>query len=388
MSAAPVQEPVTRRLLAGIRADGRPLSLAEHRRLHGSVDVDGRTLVELVDRSGLRGRGGGGFPTGRKLAAVRASGRRAVVVVNGAEGEPPAGKDKVLLAYQPHLVLDGAVAAAHAVRAREVVVAVNRVVLAAVERAIAERDDPKVTLRAVAVPDRFVAGEETALVQFLNGGPALPTFTPPRPFERGVRGLPTLVQNAETLAQLALIARRGPEWFRSVGDPEHPGTVLVTLSGSVREAGVYEIATGYPLSALLADAGGTSGEPQAFLVGGYFGTWIPGTAVDVPLANGGLQAYGATLGAGAVRVLPRGTSGIAETARILRYLADESAGQCGPCVYGLAAVADDFAGLASRDRHVDRDRLERRLGAIAGRGACRHPDGAVRLAASALRVFA
>lgn len=388
MSAASAPETSTRRLLSGIRADGRMLSLAEHRRLHGPLQVDGRSLVELVDRSGLRGRGGGCFPTARKLAAVRSAGSRAVVVVNGAEGEPPAGKDKVLLAYQPHLVLDGAVAAARAVRARDVIVAVHQVVLPQVERAIAERDDQKIDLRAVAVPDRFVAGEETALVQFLNGGPALPTFTPPRPFERGVRGLPTLVQNAETLAHLALIARHGPDWFRAVGDEDQPGTVLVTLSGAVREAGVYEVATGYALSALLADAGGTAGEPQAFLIGGYFGTWVPAAAIDVPLANRYLARHGAALGAGAIRVLARGKSGLGETAKILRYLADESAGQCGPCVHGLPAIADDFARLASRDRTVDRNRLDRRLGVIAGRGACRHPDGAVRLAVSALQVFA
>lgn len=388
MSAAANTEPVTRRLLAGIRADGRPVPLGEHRSIHGPLEVDGRSLVEVVDRAGLRGRGGGGFPTARKLTAVRSAGRRAVVVVNGCEGEPPAGKDKVLLAYQPHLVLDGAVAAARAVRAREIFVAAHHTVRPYVEHAIAERTDAKIEFHLATPPDRFVAGEETALVQFLNGGPALPTFTPPRPFERGVRGLPTLVQNAETLAHLALIARRGADWFRAVGDPDQPGTVLVTLSGAVREPGVYEIPTGYALSALLADAGGTGGDPQAFLVGGYFGSWIPASAVDVPLANRFLDRHGAALGAGAIRVLPRGTSGIAETARILRYLADESAGQCGPCVYGLAAVADDVAGLARRDRTVDRNRLERRLGVIAGRGACRHPDGAVRLAASALRVFA
>ena len=387
MSAAPASEPRTRRLLAGIRADGRALSLGEHRRLHGPLQVDGRTLVEAVERAGLRGRGGGSFPTARKLAAVRSAGSRAVVVVNGAEGEPPAGKDKVLLAYTPHLVLDGAIAAARVVRAREVIVALHRKMLPSVERAIAERDDAKIELRAVAVPERFVAGEETALVQFLNGGPALPTFTPPRPFERGVRGLPTLVQNAETLAHLALIARHGADWFRAVGADDQPGTALVTLSGAVREEGVYEIATGCPLSSLIADAGGTTKEPRAFLVGGYFGTWVPASAVDVSLANSALARYGAGLGAGAIRVLPRDTSGLAETARILRYLADESAGQCGPCVYGLAAVADDMARLARRDRTVDRGRLERRLGVIQGRGACKHPDGAARLAASALALF-
>ena len=124
------------------------------------------------------------------------------------------------------------------------------------------------------VPDRFVAGEETALVQFLNGGPARPTFTPPRPFERGVGGAPTLVQNAETLAHVAQIARFGPAWFRRIGTAAEPGSILVTLSGAVARPGVYEVALGSPLRDLLAQAGGAREEIQAYLIGGYFGTWV------------------------------------------------------------------------------------------------------------------
>lgn len=387
MSAAAVSQPSTRRLLAGIRADGRPLSLAEHLRQHGPLEADARSLIEVVRQSGLRGRGGGGFPTATKLAAVRDGGHRTVVVVNGTEGEPAAGKDKVLLGYAPHLVLDGAVAAARAVRARDVYVAAHPTVLSVVERAVAERNDRKIELHALAVPDTFVAGEESALVQYVNGGPALPTFTPPRPYERGVRGLPTLVQNAETLAHLGLIARHGAAWFREVGTKEQPGTTLVTLSGAIREPGVYEIPIGYPLSTLLSDAGGTRGEAQAFLLGGYFGTWIPAAARDVPLADAALAEYGAGLGARAIVVLPTGVCGVSETARIATYLSEQSAGQCGPCVHGLASVAEDMTQLARGRRGVDRARLTRRLASIEGRGACTHPDGAVRFVASALRVF-
>jgi NADH:ubiquinone oxidoreductase subunit F (NADH-binding) len=372
-------EPSARRLLAGVRSDRRPVSLAAHRRRYGELDVDTRTIVDVVERSGLRGRGGAGFPTARKLRAVRASGGRAVVVANGAEGEPVAAKDKTLLAYVPHLVLDGAVVAARAVRAREAFIAVTASLLPIVERAIAERNDGRIQLQAVAVPDTFVAGEETALVRYLNGGPALPSFTPPRPFERGVRGLPTLVQNVETLANLALIARDGDD----------PGTTLVTLSGAVRRPGVCEIPVGYPLAALIRDAGGVQGKASAFLIGGYFGTWVSAAAVDdVLLADDELGRHGASLGASAVVVLPDGACGVRETARVARYLANESAGQCGPCVHGLDAVASDLEQLVLRHRTVDRARLERRLDVIAGRGACRHPDGAVRLVASGLRVFA
>jgi NADH:ubiquinone oxidoreductase subunit F (NADH-binding) len=269
--------------------------------------------------------------------------------------------------------------AARAVRAREAFVAVPRPLLGVVERAIAERSDGRIELRAVTVPETFVSGEETALVHYLNGGPALPTLTPPRPFQRGVRGLPTLVQNVETLARLALVARHGAD----------PDTAVFTLSGAVRRPGVCEVAAGYPLGRLLADAGGVRGQAAAVLVGGYFGTWLPGTALDdVLLTDAALEPHGASLGARALVVLPEGACGVRETARIARYLANESAGQCGPCVHGLAAVASDLETLLDRRRTVDRGRLQRRLDVIAGRGACRHPDGAVRLVESALRIFA
>ncbi len=383
----------TQRLLAGLRDDARAVSYAEHIERYGVVPLAAAgELVALVGDSGLRGRGGAAFPAATKLAAVREGRGRPVVVANGAEGEPPSGKDKVLLAYVPHLVLDGAVLAARAVGAKEVIVAVSHVVLPHVRHALAERRvagaDRGLTLRLVAVPDRFVAGEETALVRFLNGGPALPTFTPPRPFERGVGGAPTLVQNVETLANIALIARFGPDWFRGAGTPNEPGTALVTLSGAVRNPGVYEIQLGQTLQQLVDDAGGPAADLQAFLVGGFFGTWLSGRdAAAARLSDGDLARYGASLGARAIVALPATACGVAETARVARYLAAESAGQCGPCVHGLASLADGLERLLRRERHVDHGLVRRRLATIAGRGACSHPDGAVKLVASAYDVF-
>ena len=387
------------RLLAGLRSDGRPVTLDEHLRRFGPAPGlrgrhDGRRLIDLVDAAGLRGRGGAGFPTARKLEAVAAGRGRAIVVANGAEGEPPSGKDKVLLAYVPHLLLDGAVLAAHAVGASEAVIAIGRASRDAVAHAIGERRragvDGGVRLRPILIPDRFVAGEESALVRFLNGGPALPASTPPRPFERGVGGAPTLIQNVETLANVALVARFGPDWFRSVGAPDEPGSALVTLSGAVREAGVYEVPLGTPLRDLVSQAGGSTTELSALLVGGYFGTWIPAAeALSAPLSTAGLAPFGASPGARAIVALPVDGCGLRETARVARWLAAESAGQCGPCVFGLAAVADDLEQLTGRDTaDAAYRRLERRLPLIAGRGACHHPDGAAAFVASALRVFA
>jgi NADH:ubiquinone oxidoreductase subunit F (NADH-binding) len=317
------------------------------------------------------------------------------VVANGTEGEPISGKDKVLVRYLPHLVLDGINAAAHALGAREAIVAVSRADregLAVLSAAIAERGrvpDKRVRLRAVAVPDGFVAGEETALVQFLNRGVAKPTFTPPRPFERGVGKAPTLVQNVETLAQLALIARFGPEWFRTVGTAAEPGSALVTISGAVAEPGVYEVALGAPLRELVALAGGVTEHVRAFLVGGFFGSWLgERDAAEAFLLEADLRRRGARLGARALVVLPTSACGICETARAMRYLADSSAGQCGPCVHGLDAIARSFERLAAQQRLDERGQLARWIQQVRGRGACRHPDGAVGFATSALEVFA
>ena len=318
------------------------------------------------------------------------------MVVNGTEAEPVSGKDKLLLRHLPHLVLDGAVAAAQALGAREAIVVIDE--RAAAERAILEhaieirrrrRLDGKIELRLAASPGGFVAGEETAVVNLLNGREAKPTFKPPLPFERGVGGAPTLVQNVETLAHIALIARHGGDWFREVGTADEPGTALLTVSGAVGRPGVYEIAFGTPLVSLLSDAGGVRGEPQAFLVGGYFGAWVPATgARKLELSESSLREHGAALGAGALAVLPASACGLVETARVTRYLATESAGQCGPCVHGLDAIAHALENLASpTGGGTMPPRLERWLEQVRGRGACRHPDGTARFVASALEAF-
>ncbi|HKE99821.1 MAG TPA: NADH-ubiquinone oxidoreductase-F iron-sulfur binding region domain-containing protein [Actinomycetes bacterium] len=386
------------RLLSATGGRGDALPLARHRLVYRAPPLPGRARGELIDavaRSGLRGRGGAGFPTGVKLRTV-AAGRHPVVVVNGSEGEPASAKDKLLLATAPHLVLDGALLAAAAVGARDVTVCVDAGATgaqAAVAHALAERRraEAGIPVRLVALPPRYVAGEETALVHWLNGGPATPTATPPRPFQSGVDGRPTLVDNVETLAHLAQIVRFGPDWFRALGTPEEPGSMLVTLSGAVARPGVYEIPRGGPLAALVEGAGGAPAGVTAVLVGGYFGSWLtPAQAAAARLGDHFLKPLGAGLGCGAVGVLPQGACGLAESATILAWLAGESAGQCGPCVHGLAAIAAAAARL--RDGRggggEDLQRLRRWAGQVEGRGACRLPDGAVRLLRSSLAVFA
>lgn len=395
------------RLLAAMAGPGR---LGAHLERFGLPPLPRRhdrewsaRLVEAVDRAGLCGRGGAGFPTGRKLATFReltggrAAFRRPVVVANLMESEPASGKDRSLATGAPHLVLDGAVLAATAVRATAVEVCVSAAheeAARSVEEALVERasrgTDP-VPLRLSRPPERYVTGEESALAHWLSTGDARPTFRPERPALVRVDGRPALVDNAETLAHLALIARFGPEWFRAVGTPDAPGTALLTVSGAVARPAVYEVALGSPLRAVLAGAGAAP-ELAGVLLGGYGGRWLAADRLDVPLAPGPLAQEGCTLGAGVVVALPAGSCGLAETARVVHWMAGQGAGQCGPCAFGLPALADDMAALAGLsagrpDPHL-MDRLGFRLGEVQGRGACRHPDGVVGLVRSALACFA
>lgn len=371
--------------LLPLSLDGQPASLARHLARHGNLRIP-REMMAEIDKAGLTGRGGAAFPTARKLAAVAAATGRPVVVVNGTEGEPASAKDKVLLATEPHLVLDGAVIAARLAGACEVIVAAHRAVADTIENAIgARRDD--VDIRVVEAADGFVAGEASAVVNWLAGGPPVPIQIPPRLAQHGLHGRPTLVQNAETLAHVALIARYGARWFRELGTVAEPGSMLITVIGAVREPGVREIEIGVPVTDVLATAGGPDRPLRALLIGGYFGTWVPWPeTASLPFSVAGLAVVGAAPAAGLVAALPAGACGLAETARVARYLADESAGQCGPCVFGLDSIAREL-GRAAAGQSASMPLLRRWLGQVDGRGACRHPDGAVRLIRSGLDVF-
>jgi NADH:ubiquinone oxidoreductase subunit F (NADH-binding) len=396
---------------------GAPLPLDDHMARYGPVpfrDAGRRGerylapgLIAETERAGLSGRGGAGFPAGRKMRTVAEHGRHGgplrsqagtVVVANGAESEPASAKDRLLLTRAPHLVLDGIALAAEAVGATRAYLSVHEgqdelaLQLAA---AIGERDrhdQNRTAIRVVTVPRGYVASQETALISQLNGGAAKPAFVPPRPFQKGAHGRPTLVQNVETLAHLALIGRFGADWFCGLGSGQDraAGSALVTISGAVSRPGVYEIALGMPVGELIRRAGGPSEPPQAILAGGYFGGWLPyGRALDIPVTDHALRAAGAALGPGVLVVLPESACGLAETAWIAGYLAGQSAGQCGPCVNGLPALADMMSRLAFG---VPDGRAlgwaQQLLTLVARRGACHLPDGTAAFVASALRTFA
>jgi NADH:ubiquinone oxidoreductase subunit F (NADH-binding) len=387
------------RLLAGLGQE--VLSLTEHERRYGLLWLRGPSgrrrperLIDIVEAAGLTGRGGAGFPTGRKMRSVAGRGET-VVVANGAEGEPASAKDRLLMTRLPHLVLDGITLAADAVGATEAYLCVHRQehdLVDSLAAAVAERRtaglDP-VPIQITGIPGRYVSSEQSSIVQYLNGGPAKPTFSPPRPHESGVQGRPTLVNNVETLAHVALIARHGDRWFRSAGLSSAPGSMLVTVGGAVRWPGVYEIELGTGAGEVIMLAGGPAEDLQALLIGGYFGAWLPvEVAWPVPMTQASIRAAGGALGAGIVIALPGSSCGLAETARVIRYLAEQSAGQCGPCLMGLPALAGAVADLAFQGgRGRTLNDVATLIPLIEGRGACRHPDGATQLARSAMRTF-
>jgi NADH:ubiquinone oxidoreductase subunit F (NADH-binding) len=320
------------------------------------------------------------------MAAVMSRRRPAVLVANGTEGEPLSDKDRTLLTHNPHLVLDGMTAAAAAIGATRIILAIEAArvdTAAAVRRALAERrHHPDVELALT--PSRYVAGQETALVRWIEDGEARPRFGG-RPHERGVGGRPTLVDNVETLAHVGLIARFGAEWFRSLGQEDEPGSTLVTVAGGVRRPGVYEIPVGYPLGDLLRHA---EAEPaQAVLVGGYYGAWIAADqAVAAPLSSSGLAPLGAAPGSGVIVAIPADACAWSEVTTVAGWYAAHSAGQCGPCRFGLADIARAILALAAGDPAAEAA-ARRWTEMVRGRGACRFPDGAAGFITSALDVL-
>ncbi|MEU1521664.1 NADH-ubiquinone oxidoreductase-F iron-sulfur binding region domain-containing protein [Nocardia rhamnosiphila] len=358
-------------------------------------------LADEVERSGLRGRGGAGFPFAVKVAGVRGGSRvgagaptgwtDTVVVANGEEGEPASFKDRWLLRHRPHLVLDGLRLAAALVGSRRGYVYVSdpeaaRCVGAALEElGGALPDGPDIAV--VQVDPGYVAGEETAVVQAIDGGPAKPTDKPPRPFEAGVAGLPTLVSNVETLANLPFLDRWGADTYRAAGTALSPGTFLATVTAAGRPPTLYELPHGLPFTDLLALHGVAESELRGALIGGYFTGLLDRTVADLTLDHETLRRAGAGLGCGAI-ALVTAECPVAVAAGVLNYFDRENAGQCGSCFNGTAAMAAAAIALAEGRAAVeDLHRLRRWATVLRGRGACGTLDAACNTAASLLERF-
>jgi NADH:ubiquinone oxidoreductase subunit F (NADH-binding) len=387
------QEATAPRLLAGSSDARQRLTWQGHVSVHGHLptmvtrgDVD---LLDWADAVNLRGRGGAHFPFARKARAVRAAGGGAVVVGNGSEGEPASRKDAELLLRAPHLVLDGLQLAAAAVGAGDLRLVVgDATARASVEAAVDERREAGLAERRVELrkaPGRFVAGESSAVVRIAARGAARPAFTTRPAAAGGVDGRPTLVSNVETLAQLALLGRIGVAGYSSSGTVDEPGTTLLTVHRPGEEPEVLEVPFGTPVTDLFGAA-----PFQALLSGGYHGAWLSGdAAMRAVVTRASLAEVGGSLGAGVLLALPVSCCALVESAPMVELMATQVAGQCGPCVNGLPAIAAVLsalaAGVAGRG---ELERLERWCGMVMGRGACAHPDGVVRFVRSLLTVFA
>ncbi len=393
---APRAPRATTRLLHGLVGGGAPgPGLGTHLDRWGELHHQPHRLIDELEASGLVGHGGAWFPVAAKWQAVAgASRRRPVVVANGAEGEPASRKDALLLSRTPHLVLDGLALAATALRAQQAIVYVPASSMPTVEAALAERRvhglDP-IAIEPAEAPDTFISGQESAVVNALGGRRgAVPSFVGLTTIrERGVGGRPTLVQNVETLAHVALVARFGADWFRGVGTAAYPGTMLLTVS---RPGGplVVEAALGSSLRAAVGLGEDDLARTRAFLLGGYGGAWVsPQVFAELPVSEKAARRAGATLGAGVIVPLPRDVCPLAEMADVVRYMEGQGAGQCGPCVHGLGELAESMDRLAYGGRggpHLDR--ILQICTLVEGRGACRHPDGVARFVRTGLGVFA
>jgi len=377
-------------------------------------------IVDDVDASGLRGRGGAGFPAGRKWRTVQENASAdalTTVVVNAAEGEPGSFKDRTILRRNPYRVLEGALIAAAAVGARSVTVAMKASFTTELERmraAVVEAGDAGWTkgldVAVVEGPGEYLFGEETALLEVLAGRHPFPRIAPP--FRRGLdeggegggtrsaagvdlagpgstEAAPTLVNNVETMANVARILAEGPDWFRSVGTEESPGTIVCTVSGRTRRHGVAEFAMGTPLGEIVeAVGGGPAGERIVAVMSGVANPLVPASLLETPASYEGMDAAGSGLGAAGFIVFDD-TSDLAAVAHgVSRFLAVESCGQCTPCKQDGLAIADILSRVVcGQHQPGDAEELASRVTTVGDEARCGLAGQQQRVIGSLLSLF-
>jgi NADH:ubiquinone oxidoreductase subunit F (NADH-binding) len=385
--------------------------------LFGAMAVEREVVLAELDASGLRGRGGAGFPTGAKWRTILSFAAEVLpttVVVNAAEGEPGTYKDRLLLERNPYAVLEGAMIAAHVARAQTITVATKGAFpqVARLREAIAEVShaswNPGFEFVVIEGPSEYLYGEETALLEVIDGRPPFPRIAPP--WRRGLIDVvddaeraedvesgsslsanvelasdtdenvvaPVLVNNVETFANVAMILARGAGWFRSVGTAKTPGTLLCTVTGAVARPGVYEVPAGMPLREVLALAqppadDAVPGSPTApgFVLLGVSNAIVTPDQLDTPVSHEAFAALGTGLGSASFIVLDSDIDPVAAAAGVSRFLAIESCGQCTPCKQDgleISAILDELCAGTARDDALDR--LDQRLSTVADGARC------------------
>ncbi len=369
--------------MTSVLLDGAPVTtLAEHRARGGGQafeaarQLEPQVLIEEITASGLRGRGGGGFPTGRKWAGVRGGGLgRRFAVCNAAEGEPGTFKDRALLRHDPYKVLEGLCIAAYAVGAEAAYIATKasytreaELLARAIEELAADPLFGTLPITLVLGPDEYLFGEEKALLEVIEGNDPLPRLLPPyehglfatdvqtgwqsvdEPATRGAQGQPnpTLVNNVETLAHVPRIIREGGAWFRSMGTAESPGTTVATVVGDVSAPFVGEIELGTPLWDLIADAGGLHpGRQVQAVFSGVANAAITPEHLGAPVSDEGLAAAGSGLGAAGVIVYDDSACMVEVARELSRFLYVESCGQCRSCKFGSGEITRTLDTIAA-----------------------------------------
>ena len=326
--------------------------------------------VRRLLASGLRGRGGGWFPAGRKWRAVRAEGGQPLVVANGAEGEPGSIKDRFLMLTRPADILAGVEAAARALGASEAIVYLKgsfAAPAAALERARRARPSAGVTVTVRRGDDTYIAGEETAVLETLEGRRAWPRAKPPLPAAVGFQGRPTLVQNVETLA-LVPAALRDPERFRAAE------RTLVSLWGHVQRPGVHSVPLGTPLRRIIDEQGlGPVDGLGLILPAGPSGAPLAPEHAETPLDPDALRAAGSALGTASILVIGRSACPLAVGLSAAAFFERESCGQCPPCTAGTANLARVFRALEGGGaRGKDVQDLREAAGFMGDHGYCAH----------------
>ncbi len=372
------------------------------------VALDPSAVIATVAESGLRGRGGAGFPTGRKWGFLHYDPHRPpYLLCNADESEPGTFKDHWLLEHDPHQVIEGILIAAHAIGAQEAFLYMRGEYVGLwpiVSRALQEtyqaglagsnilNSGESIEIIVVLGAGAYICGEETGLMESLEGKRPYPRVRPPFPAVRGFNGRPTVVNNVETLANLPWIFRQGSSAFRNVGTDESPGTKLISLSGAIAQPGVYEVPMGYPLKTLLEEEGGGPRAGRRFKAVIPGGTSVPILTADelvgITIDFESMRRAGTLLGSGGMIVFDDDASMPIMLQAISHFYATESCGECTPCREGtgwMASIVDRIANGAGKQS--DLERLQRIANNIEGRTICGLGDAAVQPVRSFITKF-
>jgi NADH-quinone oxidoreductase subunit F len=363
-------------------------------------------LIAVVKDSGLRGRGGAGFPAGLKWGFMPKEPVTKYVCVNTDEGEPGTFKDRLLVEHDPHSIIEGVIIASYAVGARRAFVYIRGEFFLGVKRWIKAIDEAyaygflgedilgsgfDLDLSVHRGAGAYICGEETALINSLEGKRGEPRMKPPYPAQVGLWDEPTLVHNVETLANVPHIVNRGAEWYRSIGTERSTGPKLFCISGHERRPGNYEVPLGTPLRTLIEEyAGGMRGDRllKAVIPGGASTPMLTPEQLDIPMDFESLAEAGSMLGTGAIVVMEEGTCMVEVARRLMDFFAHESCGQCTPCRVGTRRLKEVLSGIVEgKGKAGDLELMEEICAGIVGHTLCPMGDAAVNPVLSSLKHF-